>query len=64
MLIRILNGKGAKDRYVPIDTSLLQLLRKYYKEYKPKDHLFNGQKSNQYSAKSIQSIIKAAANRT
>lgn len=58
MLISIINGKGRKDRIVPLSQKVLDLLRLYYKEYKPKEYLFNGQKSNQYSIKSIQTIYK------
>ena len=59
--IRIEQGKGKKDRYSLLSTRLLELLRKYYKEYKPNEYLFEGSKGGQYSARSIQSIMKAAA---
>ena len=58
MLISIINGKGRKDRIVPLSQIVLELLRIYYKEYKPKEYLFNGQNSNQYSIKSTQTIYK------
>ena len=58
MLISIINGKGRKDRIVPLSQKVLELLRIYYKEYKPKEHLFNGQKTNKYSIKSVQTIYK------
>lgn len=58
MLITIKNGKGRKDRIVPLSETILLLLREYYKEYKPIEYLFNGQKSNQYSIKSCQEIYK------
>ena len=60
MLIKIIQGKGKKDRYVQLSTKLLLLLREYYKEYKPKDHLFQGQFKDEYSAKSIQNVLKRA----
>ena len=60
MLIKIVQGKGKKDRYVQLSTKLLLLLREYYKEYKPKDHLFQGQFKDEYSAKSIQNVLKRA----
>jgi site-specific recombinase XerD len=62
MMIRIKQSKGAKDRYVPLSNSLLLLLREYYKKYNPAIYLFNGQNKNQYSAKSIQNIVKSATN--
>lgn len=58
MVININNGKGKKDRIVPLSQNILNLLREYYKIYKPKEYLFNGQNSNQYSVKSIQNIYK------
>jgi site-specific recombinase XerD len=58
MLIHIKNAKGRKDRIVPLSETVLELLRKYYKEYKPKEYLFNGQNSVQYSIGSCQKIYK------
>lgn len=58
MLIHIKNAKGRKDRIVPLSETVLELLRKYYREYKPKEYLFNGQNSIQYSIGSCQKIYK------
>ncbi len=58
MLILIHNGKGKKDRYVPLSNKLLIILREYYIKYKPDIYLFNGQFSNQYSATSCNKIVK------
>jgi len=58
MLIHIENTKGKKDRYVPLSENILELLRLYYKQYKPKEYLFNGQNSVKYSIKSCQLIFK------
>jgi integrase/recombinase XerD len=58
MLISIINAKGRKDRIVPLSQTVLELLRKYYQEYKPIEYLFNGQNSTKYSIKSIQTIYK------
>lgn len=58
MLIHIKNAKGRKDRVVPLSKHVLELLRDYYKEYKPNMYLFNGQKSLQYSVGSCQKIYK------
>lgn len=43
MMIHIRQGKGWRDRYVPLSPRLLQLLREYWKEYRPKEWLFTGQ---------------------
>jgi integrase/recombinase XerD len=58
MLIHIKNAKGRKDRTVPLSKTVLDLLRLYYKEYKPTNYLFNGQNSEQYSITSCQLIYK------
>lgn len=38
-----------------------KLLRKYYKEYKPKKYLFEGQTGGKYSPTSVANILKKAA---
>ena len=58
MLIHIKNAKGRKDRIVPLSQNVLELLREYWKEYKPKEYLFNGQDSSKYSIQSCQKIYK------
>jgi site-specific recombinase XerD len=58
MIIHIKNAKGRKDRIVPLSQTVLELLREYYKEYKPTNWLFNGSNSNQYSIQSCQKIYK------
>lgn len=58
MIINIFKGKGKKDRIVPMSDELLNLLRKYFKEFRPKEHLFNGQFSNKYTASSCNKLIK------
>jgi site-specific recombinase XerD len=58
MLIHVKNAKGRKDRIVPLSPNVLNLLRDYFKEYKPNEYLFNGQFTNQYSIGSCQKIYK------
>jgi len=58
MLIHIKNAKGRKDRIVPLSQTVLELLREYFKEYKPKEYLFNGQFGGKYSTGSCQKIYK------
>ena len=57
-LILIKNAKGNKDRYVPLSEEVLKTLRSYFKEYNPKDYLFNGQSSSKYSTTSCNAIVK------
>ncbi len=61
MLIKIANSKGAKDRYVPLPKNVRDLLRKYYKTYKPSVYLFNGAENIKYSAISIRNVLKRSS---
>lgn len=58
MLIMIRNGKGNKDRIVPLTEKILFLLRDYYKQYRPSDYLFEGQFGGKYSTESCEKLIK------
>jgi len=58
MVINIVNGKGRKDRIVPLSKKVLELLRKYWLKFKPDAYLFNGQASLQYSKSSCNAIIR------
>ena len=40
MLIRVVEGKGRKDRYAAMPKRLLKVLRSYWRAERPKDHLF------------------------
>ena len=59
-LIRIEQAKGKKDRYVPFGSKLRELLTQYYKIYKPKLYLFEGQYEQQYGESSAAQILKHA----
>lgn len=43
MVIRVDQGKGRKDRYVMLSASLLQTLRGYWRQARPKPYLFPGE---------------------
>jgi site-specific recombinase XerD len=60
MMIHIHGAKGKKDRLVPLSKKLLDALRIYYKEYKPKEFLFEGQGKKAYSTRSAQQILQEA----
>lgn len=60
MMIHIKAAKGKKDRMVPLSKKLLETLREYYKQYKPKEYLFEGQNGAMYSSRSVQFILKNA----
>jgi integrase/recombinase XerD len=60
-IVLLKNAKGKKDRIAPLSQKILQLLRDYYKDYKPAVWLFEGQiKGDQYSEQSLQSVLKQA----
>jgi integrase/recombinase XerD len=60
MVIIIRQAKGKKDRQVMLSEKLLLMLRAYYKEYKPEKWMFEGQYGEQYSSRSIQSVLHQA----
>lgn len=55
-------AKGYKDRYVHLPKETIDLLRSYYKNYKPQYFLFEGQPGTKYSKRSIQIIFQRAVN--
>ena len=58
MLVHIEAAKGKKDRYVPLPVSILDDLRNYYRAYRPKAYLFEGQYGGQYAVRSVQAVFK------
>jgi len=63
MQVFIERAKGKKDRYANLPESILDQLREYYKEYKPKEYLFEGQYGGQYSSRSVQQVFKDSLKR-
>ncbi|WP_445456453.1 tyrosine-type recombinase/integrase [Flavobacterium sp. HNIBRBA15423] len=64
-IVIIRQSKGKKDRITPLSPKILEMLRNYYIEYKPKTWLFEGQsKGEQYSEQSLQNILKQALQKT
>lgn len=62
MVIRVRQGKGKKDREVVLHDKVLKLLREYYRTYRPRVYLFEGQLPGKpYSATSLSNIIKENA---
>jgi site-specific recombinase XerD len=61
MVITVRNGKQNKDRQTLLAPQLLDLLRSYYKVYKPKKYLFEGQFGGKYSTSSIRNILNKSA---
>jgi len=60
-LLIIRQAKGRKDRVVPISEKVITMLREYYKMYKPKIWLFEGQYPNtKYSEESLAKVLKTS----
>ena len=60
MQVLIEAAKGKKDRYVNLPESILEPLRLYYHNYRPRIYLFEGQFGGQYTIRSVQQVFKAA----
>jgi integrase/recombinase XerD len=69
--LRVVQGKGKKDRYVPLSEHLIRGLKSYIHAEKPKDWLFNGQPTgfqkrsggdfdSRYSQRGVQWAVKQA----
>lgn len=61
MIINIICAKGKKDRQVMLPENLIPLLEKYYREYKSKEYVLNGQFALQYSETSVNQVVKQLA---
>jgi integrase/recombinase XerD len=58
-LLTIRRGKGYKDRVVPISDTTIESLRIYYRAFRPKVWLFEGQiPGEKYGERSIQMVLK------
>lgn len=64
MMIRIEQGKGRKDRYVMLSTTLLAALRVYWKAFRPVRWLFEGRKPGEpLSPSTAEKVFTSAAGR-
>lgn len=59
--IFIRSAKGNKDRYGILSDTIIELLREYYKKYRPQYWLFEGRPGEQFSRRVIQKIFQEAA---
>ena len=61
MLIHIKGAKGRKDRYTLLSEMALEILRKYWRDYKPEKWLFEGARKERYiSTRTVQHILEHA----
>lgn len=70
--LKVVQGKGKKDRYVPLSEHLIRGLKLYIESEKPTEYLFGGQFKghiqrgefdSRYSQKGVQWAVKEAAKR-
>ena len=60
-ILLIKQSKGRKDRITPLPDKIIELLEKYYKEYKPTKWLFEGQtKGGKYNERSLNLVFAQA----
>ncbi len=66
MQVNIQEGKGLKQRKVPLSPVLLPVLRKYYQQYKPQHYLFEGAggKGTHLGITAVRAICTNARHRT
>jgi site-specific recombinase XerD len=63
-LVVVRQGKGAKDRLVPLSPRLLQELRAYWQAQRPRPWLFPGGRRGQHlSAAGVQRVVRRTAQR-
>ena len=64
MQILIRQGKGGKDRYALLSQTGLELLREYWKVYRPREWLFTSRSNNRpnahLSTRGIQNVFRSA----
>ncbi len=64
-MIHLRRAKGKKDRYTLLSDVVLEELRAYYKEYQPRDFLFEGQEGRKHIAeRSVQHVFHEAVDKT
>jgi integrase/recombinase XerD len=64
MMVRVQQGKRNKDRYTILSQTALECLRQYWREYRPKEWLFEGQKEGTHiGLTAIRQIFLAAKKR-
>lgn len=59
--LKVVAGKGRKDRILPIPDVIIRDIQKYLKSYLPNDYFFKGQGGELYSGSSIQHVVKRLA---
>jgi site-specific recombinase XerD len=63
MVINVRSGKGGKDRVTLLGKRMLEELRAYYRLFKPKEYLFEGESGGRYSPSSLRKVLHKATQR-
>ncbi|MFM9056537.1 MAG: tyrosine-type recombinase/integrase [Bacteroidota bacterium] len=64
-VVLIRQSKGKRDRMVPLSPRVLDLLREYYRQYRPVHWLFEGQSPGQpYDERSVQLVMRSAVRKS
>lgn len=59
MIINIIGAKGSKDRQAMLSQSIVPVLEEYYRMYKSKEYVFNGQNNEpKYTIRSVGEVMK------
>lgn len=60
-LVYVKQGKGRKDRYTILSETALEVLREYFKKYRPETWLFPGGKENDHlTERSVEKVFEHA----
>ncbi|MDX1479692.1 MAG: tyrosine-type recombinase/integrase [Saprospiraceae bacterium] len=62
-LLYIRQSKGHKDRRVPLSDKQIKMLEDYYRAYRPRKYIFEGQDGGRYAHRSAQQVFKRAAHK-
>ncbi|ERM80998.1 hypothetical protein P872_11975 [Rhodonellum psychrophilum GCM71 = DSM 17998] len=64
MQLKVRYGKGSKDRFTLLSNRVLKELRDYYREFHPRNYLFEGAKRGEpISHRTVQTVFKQATKR-
>lgn len=64
MKVRVESGKGMKDRYTVLARATLEVLRDYYRSFRPQTWLFEGRGGKPFSLRMIGKVVRDAARKS